>query len=310
MVKNALPLKKVLVEWDTYLKSVKGYSFHTIAAYRSDVSHFISFLSDHLGKEFLTLSDLITLEIRDIRSWLADRSKTNYNHRSTARAFSSAKNFFSFLERRNLILNSAIFKIRSLRVKKTLPRPLSIENALTLIEKIELISKEKWIGKRDKALFALIYSGGLRINEALSLNYNDFTQASDFLTITGKGGKKRSIPFLENVKKIINDYLKVVPIVFESNTPLFLGAKYKRLNASVADKQMRRYREVEGLEHFATPHALRHSCASHLMESSGDIKGIQDLLGHASLSTTQIYTEINQEYLIKAYKKFHPRSSE
>ncbi|MCX7338799.1 MAG: tyrosine recombinase XerC [Alphaproteobacteria bacterium] len=294
-------------DWLLYLRSGCLSSGHTLAAYQQDIRQFLLFFTNYLGEE-LTVARATSLTLQDIRAWLADRQYQSYNRRSTARSLSAVKNFYHYLQKQKILEDHPIFGVKPPRLQKTLPRPLSVDQALDLVDTIGCISKTPWIGQRDKSLFMLIYSAGLRISEALSLNCCD-VRAEEYLTIEGKGGKFRKVPFLSVVKTQLFAYLEIMPFDQTTKTaPLFCGARGKRLSSTVAEVQMRRYRNLMGLPESATPHALRHSCASHLMGASGDLRSIQELLGHVSLSTTQIYTDINQDYLMKSYQSSHPRS--
>ncbi len=293
-------------EWLIYLRSGRSVSKHTVAAYHHDWQQFIAFFQTYCGHP-IDLPSLKKIKITDLRSWLADRYQQDFNTRSTARSLSGVKNFFRFLQQQGLLDCHPIFMVRPPRLKRTLPRPLSTEQTLTLLKDIPQISQQKWVGQRDRALFILIYSTGLRLGEALSLNY-DVLKARQYLTIQGKGDKCRQVPFLPMVQAELQQYCQLCPFPFQAHTPLFLGIKGQRLSLSVADRQMQRYRELAGLPDWATPHALRHSCATHLMRASGDLRGIQELLGHASLSTTQIYTDVDNKHLMRVYQAAHPRS--
>lgn len=299
-------LNSVCQQWVAYLKGGKGLSAHTLKAYQQDWNQFIFFFQNYLGNS-PSFKILKSLKPSDLRAWLADRHKEGLQSRSTARSVSSIKNFFYYLRQQNLIEHHSIFDLKPPKLKKTLPRPLSVEQIDVLLNEIHQVSCEPWVGQRDRSLFMLIYSGGLRISEALSLRYQD-TKSMDYLTILGKGQKFRKVPFLERVKNELEKYCNLCPYSFEDSTFLFYGLKGRRLSSVAAEYQMRRYRKLMGLPDWVTPHALRHSCATHLMENSGNLRAIQELLGHASLSTTQIYTDINQDYLFKEYSKAHPRS--
>lgn len=283
-------------------------SLHTLDAYESDFLQFITFYQTHFSKN-ISLQLITQLTRSELRSWLAGRHLQSYHMRSTARALSSVKSFFRFLQKQKIMDDHPIFEMQPPKRGRTLPRPLSIDQALDLVGNIDQISDSVWIGLRDKALFMLIYSAGLRISEALSLSIQDCYN-DDYLTIKGKGGKFRKVPFLSNVKQQIQLYLEKMPFGAEKTSPLFVGMRGKRLQRAIAEKQMRHYRSLVGLPNSVTPHALRHSCASHLMNATGDLRAIQELLGHASLSTTQIYTEVDKDYLMKAYGAAHPRAKE
>ena len=300
-----MDLPSLYQQWLLNLKSGQAASRHTLTAYQQDWQQFSMFFQNHLGGP-LTLEMLKGLKITDLRAWLADRHHQNFHNRSTARSLSGVKSFFTYLQQENLLETHPLLTLKSPRLKKTLPRPLSIPQVMDLLDHIHQMSDKDWVGQRDKALFTLLYSAGLRISEALGLHYKDMN-SNDYLVIRGKGEKYRKVPFLEKAKKELLHYCHLCPFAFTEETPLFLGVKGKRLTTGIADQQMRSYRHLVGLPDWATPHALRHSCATHLMESSSDLRGIQELLGHASLSTTQVYTDINQDYLMKAYKNAHPR---
>ena len=188
-----------------------------------------------------------------------------------------------------------------------MPRPLSVEQAESLLSDIEGYASEMWVGLRDRALFTLLYATGMRISEALSLK-GDIITAKDHIAVCGKGGKTRIVPLISTVHEAISEYVQACPYPITVSTFLFLGVKGKVLSATVAQLSLRRYRQSVGLPASVTPHALRHTCASHLMQESADLRGIQELLGHASLSSTQIYTHIDQRQLLQTFTKAHPRS--
>lgn len=312
MFEKAVPLtlnselKEIFSQWLLYLKAGRAMSTHTLEAYQSDFLQFVNFNQSHFSQT-INLDLLLKLTRSELRAWLSDRHRQAYHMRSTARALSAVKSFFRFLQTQKILNDHSIFEIHPPKRTRTLPRPLSVDQALDLVNNIDQISDNAWIGLRDKALFMLIYSAGLRISEALSLNIQD-SKSEDYLTIKGKGNKFRKVPFLANIKEQIQLYLEKMPFAAEPTMPLFMGMKGKRLQRAIAEKQMRHYRSLAQLPDSATPHALRHSCASHLMSATGDLRAIQELLGHASLSTTQIYTEIDKDYLMKAYQAAHPRS--
>lgn len=285
-----------------WLKSL-NLSPHTIKAYRQDTLSFFVFFKNHIGEE-LTPEALMSLKPKDIRSWLASRQET-HSVRSTVRAFSATKQFFSFLIDEG-ILESHPF-IRPPKLKNTLPRPLSQDQVFDIIDHIEGISDATWVGLRNKAFFMLLYSVGLRISEALTLD--QAILKADHIVVLGKGSKQRSVPLLGDVKAAITGYLNLCPYEKSDKAPLFYGVRGKRLNVSVAEAQLQRYRELTGLPDSATPHALRHSCATHLVEDSDDLRAIQELLGHSNLSTTQLYTQVSQQKLMWAYSKAHPRKT-
>ena len=291
--------------FDQWLNSLYGrYSEHTVKAYAKDVTQFLQFLEQHLAAT-VTVSILQTLAVPSIRSWLSYR-KEAYQVKSTGRAFSSVKMFLIFLQKHKYIQKSPFDVMRPPKMPKTLPRPLSQEQIFDMFENIPQLSDEPWVGLRDKAFFMLIYSAGLRINEALKLNQGCLI--SQVILIKGKGGKQRSVPFMESVRTALNNYLYLCPHAKGNNSPLFYGIKGGRFGVTTAERQLQRYREIANLPESATPHALRHSCATHLIESSDDLRAVQELLGHASLSTTQIYTQVDKKKLLSTYLDAHPRS--
>jgi len=281
-------------------------SSHTIGAYETDIRQFLDFQNAHQGKE-LSTEELRVLSLRDFRAWLVYRAERGYKNRSTARALSVVRSFFRFLAKCGYPTNTALASLRSPRVKIGLPRPLSVIQAKSLVDTISHLADEPWIGSRNQALFTLLYSAGLRLGEALSLTRKEAPLEAETLRIRGKGKRERIVPILPIVRQAFQGYIGLCPYMLEADSPLFVGAKGKRLNPAVAQKVMRIYRRAVGLPETVTPHALRHSCATHLMDASGDLRGIQELLGHASLSTTQVYTDVDTQRLMKVYEKAHPR---
>ncbi|CAO5674647.1 MAG: Tyrosine recombinase XerC [Holosporales bacterium] len=275
---------------------------HTTTAYQNDLNHFLCFLSTHFAKE-IDLQDIKSLKIADVRAWLSKRQES-YNIRSTVRAFSAVKNFFEFGKKKQFIDVSPFDNMRPPKLAKLLPKPLSIEQALDVIENIQSVESIEWVGLRDKAFYMLLYSVGLRISEAIALNQKILKK--DSIVIHGKGNKERVVPLLDPVKNCLNTYLNACPHLMRDHRPLFFGLFGKRLNVSVARLVLKKYARLSHLPDFATPHAFRHSCATHLINETDDLRAVQELLGHSSLSTTQIYTQISQEKLLKAYDHAHP----
>jgi integrase/recombinase XerC len=302
-----MEVSEFLSNWIDWLKDGKKVSSHTLVAYESDFHHFVSFQMEHLGKS-LVLDDLVNLKIQDFRAWLAHRVSQKYDYRSTARALSVVRSFYRYLAKQNYPANTGLSSIRTPRVKLGLPRPLSVTEAKDLIQDIDLHSQEAWIGLRDRALFTLLYACGLRLGEALQLTRKQAPLECDTLRIQGKGNRERLVPILPIISQTLQEYIRLCPFVLSPDGPLFVGAKGGKLQPGVAQKTMRTYRRAVGLPETATPHALRHSCATHLMSTSGDLRGIQELLGHASLSTTQVYTDVNMARLIQIYNTAHPRA--
>jgi len=293
-------------DWRAWLAHERRSSVHTLDAYGRDLADFFAFLAGHLGFP-PGVKDLAALRRDDFRAYLASRQRRGLNPASTARALSTVRGFFRFLERQGLAANAAIAHVGTPRVPKSVPRALSEAEAREAIDAIGDVSDEPWIAKRDMALLTLLYGGGLRLGEALALRHGDAPKG-DSMMITGKGRKQRVVPILPAVRAAIADYLAACPYALSENDPLFVGARGQRLNPGVAQRQMRRLRALLGLPETATPHALRHSFATHLLAGGGDLRTIQELLGHASLSTTQRYTDVDAARLAAVYRAAHPRA--
>ncbi len=311
MIEIAEPaVVKALTDWQDWLTHEKHYSAHTLDAYSRDVISFFKFLGRHLGHA-PGLEDLDRLSTRDFRGYLARQNAEGLERTSTARAMSTLKTFFKYLVREGRIENTVIQTVRIPKVPKSIPKALSIQDALTALDVVEELSDDVWVGKRDKALLTLLYGCGLRLGEALKLSRDEGLRALDgdaSLVISGKGGKQRLVPVLPAVSTAIQNYLDVCPFHFEGNAPLFVGVRGKRLNPAIAQKTVRELRALLKLPDSATPHALRHSFATHLLGGGGDLRTIQELLGHASLSSTQRYTEVDGEHLSMVYDATHPRA--
>ena len=311
MIEIAEPaVVKALTDWQDWLTHEKYYSAHTLDAYSRDVISFFKFLGRHLGHA-PGLEDLDRLSTRDFRGYLARQNAEGLERTSTARAMSTLKTFFKYLVREGRIENTVIQTVRIPKVPKSIPKALSIQDALTALDVVEELSDDVWVGKRDKALLTLLYGCGLRLGEALKLSRDEGLRALDgdaSLVISGKGGKQRLVPVLPAVSIAIQDYLDVCPFQFEGDAPLFVGVRGKRLNPAIAQKTVRELRALLKLPDSATPHALRHSFATHLLGGGGDLRTIQELLGHASLSSTQRYTEVDGEHLSMVYDATHPRA--
>lgn len=301
-------LQKTILAWEDWLLSVRRGSGHTVTAYRIDLKHFFAFLSEHIGGR-VGFAHLRGLELKDMRAWLASRIG-EFEASSTARALSTVKSFFRYLEKQGKLKNAAIFHIRGPKLKKSLPRALGEEQAGEALKGIGTQHEEDWVNKRDLALLVLIYGSGLRIGEALSLRYGDIrnNSASDTIVITGKGNKQRAVPILPVIRQAVAEYVETCPYPFTDASPLFLGQRGKALDPAIFQLQLRKLRARINLPESATPHAFRHSFATHLLSAGGDLRSIQELLGHASLSTTQRYTHVDKERLLAAYKNAHPRA--
>ena len=302
----AADLAGKLHEWSDYLNFEKNMSKHTLRAYSADVGHFVKFLFDHLGKQ-PSLNDLSEVSIRDFRSWMSKKAMDGTSNASRARSLSGVKSLLTWLDKQGIMHNAAINTVRSPKLPHKLPRPLHEEQAFDVIQQAGIMEKHDWVGMRNMALFTLLYGCGLRINEALSLDIKDYPR-DGFLRVIGKGNKERQVPVLELVESALEDYLESCPYANEPNRAIFLGARGQRLNQGVAQRAMRQLRVTLGLPENATPHALRHSFATHLLQNGANLREIQELLGHVSLSTTQRYTEINAEEMMRIYNSAHPRA--
>jgi len=296
--------------WRRWLADERRSSIHTVSAYMRDLSTFFAFLMVHLGGP-VSFAGLEGLRAADFRSYLARRAAENRAKTSTARAVSVLRGFFRHLEREKLAFNGAVASLRSPRLPHAVPRPLTTGQAGAVVAAAAggaaSANTQPWIAKRDAAVLLLLYGCGLRIGEALGLNGRDATGA-DVLLVRGKGGKERGVPVLPVVNQAIADYRAACPLTLEAGGPLFLGARGGRLGARVIQSGMARLRGALGLPPSATPHALRHSFATHLLSDGGDLRSIQELLGHASLTTTQRYTEVDEASLMAAYNAAHPRA--
>jgi integrase/recombinase XerC len=300
-----MTIEKLLQEWEAWLRDIKRVSDYTAVSYQHDLAQFSTFMHEHLGAP-LTEITLSKLETRDFRAWLAARH-SHYDASSNARALSSVKGFFRYLEKHHQLKNAAIFHIRGPKLKKSLPKSLAEPQANETLDAMSEHHKRAWINARNIALLLLLYGCGLRISEALSLRYADRPKG-DSLRITGKGNKERIVPLLPIVIEAIADYLRQCPYRLASEDALFVGIRGKAMDPGVFQRDLRHIRRALNLPDSATPHAFRHSFASHLLAGGGDLRAIQELLGHESLSTTQRYTHIDSTRLLEAYKNAHPRA--
>ena len=291
-------------QWLLYIKEEQLLSLNTYNAYATDLKYFLNFVQIHYGNK-ITIKNLEDLTLRDFRSWLSSQKIKNNNisPKSQARSKAAIKSLFKFLNKNNFVKNTAIFNLQPAKINKQLPRPLSFNEVIDVIN----ISGKKndWTGVRDKTLFTLIYAAGLRLSEALQLNKSHVKDA-DNIRITGKGGKVRSIPLIESAKIAIDELLNVIPDQ-EMNSPLFIGLKGKRLSSRQVQKTIEEVRNKLSLPKTVTPHSLRHSFATHLLEKGVDLRTLQELLGHSSLSTTQGYTAVTVATISKVHKLAHPR---
>ena len=300
-----------LRRWLTHLGAERRMSPKTVEAYERDVRQFLAFLTGH-GGEQVTLQALAALEPRDVRAFMAARRSGGIGSRSLMRSLAGARSFARFLERNGKGRVGALSAVRAPKVPKTLPKPLDIASAKRLAD-VDLRAgeeREPWVLARDAAVLALLYGSGLRISEALGLTREAVPAPGkgDAITVTGKGNKTRMVPVLRQVLELIDDYVSLCPYDLPDHGPIFVGAKGGPLSPRIVQFVMARLRGALGLAETATPHALRHSFATHLLARGGDLRAIQELLGHASLSTTQIYTAVDSEQLLQVYRSAHPRA--
>lgn len=292
--------------WLHWLRAEKNMSPHTIRAYGGDVSQFIIFLAHHFGHA-PSLNDLSAVDLRAFRAWMSRRSMDGAAAASRARSLSGVKNLLRWLDKQGIMHNAAIGTVRTPKQPHKLPRPLQEKQALRVIGDSDIFDAEDWILQRNRALFTLLYACGLRIDEALQLNLRDLPR-DGYLRVMGKGRKERQVPVLKIAEDMIAAYRRVCPFPEEPDRPLFMGARGKRMRQQIAQKALREMRIALGLPENATPHALRHSFATHLLQNGANLREIQELLGHASLSTTQRYTEVDAKELMNIYAKAHPRA--
>ncbi len=297
-------------QWLIYLQHEKHFSRHTLRAYTKDILFFFEFLTAHLGQP-PSLNDLGNTSIQDFRSWLTKRLKDGASNATRARQLSSIRSFLSWLDKQGHMHNPYVKNIRTPKLPKKLPRNLPVDQALRLSHNTAALkNQEDWIVFRDRALFILLYGCGLRIDEALQLNYGT-RPINGELRVMGKGRKERQVPVLDIIEKAIADYILKCPLQpFKKDTPLFLGARGGRLNQGVAQRQLRQIRRIMNMPEHLTPHALRHSFATHILVNGANLREIQELLGHASISTTQRYTDFDNKQLLDIYLKSHPRAKE
>jgi integrase/recombinase XerC len=298
-----------LARWLRHLSGERRLSPKTVEAYARDVSQFLSFLSRRLGGR-VTLATLSRMKPLDVRAFMAARRADGISSRSLTRMLAGARSFARFLDRSGKSSVGALSAVRGPKMAKTLPRPLTIATAkrMTETESRAGEDREPWILARDAAVFALLYGSGLRISEALGLKRNDMRDDIDTISVKGKGSKLRMVPVLPQVTNAIAEYIAVCPYDLPAEGPLFVGARGGALSPRIVQLAMARMRGALGLPETATPHALRHSFATHLLARGGDLRAVQELLGHASLSTTQIYTAVDTQRLLEAYRSAHPRA--
>ena len=307
MTANA-DLQTLIDGWLSELNQ-RDLSRHTVEAYLRDVTQFIAFLAEHSGQE-VSPASFDTLKAMDVRSFLARRRNIEATQsRSLARSLSGLRSFTLYLSEKNYPVSAAFKIVRSPRIPKSLPRPMSQSDALQMIALAGDMSSHPWENLRNQALLVLIYGCGLRISEALNLSYGDRPKPDNIsIRITGKGKKQRDAPILPLIENAIQQYIQAAPFDFKDDDPLFRGVRGGRFSARQFQMIVEKCRRSMGLPDTVTPHAFRHSFATHLLAAGGDLRTIQELLGHTSLSSTQIYTEIEDTELGRIYKNAHPRS--
>ena len=305
-IQAAPDLAEKFSAWLDFLEHEKRFSRHTLRAYSKDLETFFAFLTRHLGKS-PSMNDLGDVSIRDFRSWLSKETASGAGAATRARHLSSVRSFLKWMDRQGHLHNAAVGAVRTPKQPKKLPRAMDVKTAMKVVEETAKQNPGHWAGLRDQALFTLLYGCGLRIDEALKLNFGSRPQSGE-VRVIGKGSRERMVPVLPAVQKILDDYIAVCPFPFEKSSPLFRGTRGGRLNQGVAQRQMRILRKALGLPESLTPHALRHSFATHILVNGGDLRSIQELLGHASLKTTQRYTEFDNAQLLEVYKRSHPRA--
>lgn len=299
-------LNKTLRDWAHYLAVERNMSAHTVRAYKGDLKQFLIFLNGHLAHP-VCLNDLSAAAIRDFRSWLARRAMDGTASSSRARSLAGVRSFFAWMDKNGVLHNPAPDLLQTPKRPNKVPRPIDVAQIFRLLDEAAART-EDWVGLRDVALFSLLYGSGLRIDEALAMNVGDWPQSGLKMRIEGKGRKERETPLLPKAREAVERYRRAAPLSADSDAPLFCGLRGGRLNQGVAQKVMRDLRVTLGLPETVTPHALRHSFATHLLGAGLNLREIQHLLGHASLSSTQIYADVNHEQMLEIFAKAHPRA--
>lgn len=299
--------------WLQHLENGRRLASKTVEAYERDVRQFLEFLTQHAG-EPIGVSGLSALKITDIRSFLAYRKNDGAGPTSLARSLAGLRSFFTYLRKQKIVDVTAANALTTPKRPKRLPRPVDAADAETMLDEAldPNAETEPWVGSRDAAVLSLLYGCGMRISEALSLKRSDLSAlAAGMLRVVGKGGKERAVPVLPAVFEAVQVYCRLCPFTAlengDNSEPLFFGVRGGPLRARIVQKAVADLRYRLGLPESATPHALRHAFATHLLAGGGDLRTIQELLGHASLSTTQVYTQVDTRHLLNVYEKAHPR---
>lgn len=293
--------------WLQGLMQERRLSDNTVDAYERDTRQFLTFLTGHLAGP-PRLSDISTLRPADLRGFLAQRRKGGAGARTLGRGLAGLRSFLRYLERSGLANAAGAAAVRSPKQPKSLPKPLTDREALNVVTKDAQLAEEPWVAARNAAVLTLLYGCGLRISEALDLTPGDFAGTPTSLRITGKGGKTRIVPLMTVAREAVATYLKLCPYHAGADEPMFRGTRGAKLQPAIIQREMQKLRGALGLPDTATPHALRHSFATHLLAGGGDLRTIQELLGHASLSTTQVYTGVDSTRLLEIYDRAHPRA--
>ncbi len=296
---------------ESWLKALAGerrLSALTVEAYERDTRQFLQFLTGHCGGS-PGIADIADLRPADLRAFLASRRQRGAGPRTLGRGLAGVRSFLRFLERRGLVNAAGATALRAPKQPKSLPKPLTAPDARRVVSADGQLAEEPWIAARNAAVLTLLYCGGLRISAALGLDGSDLASADEtVLRITGKGGKTRLVPVLPVAFRAVAEYRRLCPYHLGAGEPLFRGARGGALNPAIVQREMAKLRSALNLPETATPHALRHSFATHLLGRGGDLRTIQELLGHASLSTTQIYTGVDTARLLEIYESAHPRA--
>lgn len=298
--------RDALQGWLDAQKALKGAADNTVTAYARDVADFLAFMTQHNG-EAQGLGPISRLGISDMRSWMAHERGRDVGARSLARKLSAVKSFYRWLSEREVFDASAVLSTRSPKFQRKLPRPLAEDAARQMIDTLEMQSATPWVAARDQAVVTLLYGCGLRISEALGLTGDDLPLGTA-LRIRGKGGKERIVPLIPAAREAVETYLSLCPHDITPGSPVFRGVRGGALSPRLIQKVVEKTRAQLGLPATATPHAMRHSFATHLLNAGGDLRAIQELLGHASLSTTQVYTGVDTARLMEVYQRAHPKA--
>jgi integrase/recombinase XerC len=308
LVTAAPGLRQAALEWIAHLRDERRLAAKTLEAYGRDIEQFFAFLTAHLGAP-PRLEDVSALKTADLRAFMAQRRNQGAGPRTLGRQIAALRSFARFAEKQGYAASTAFTSIRPPKQPKSLPKALSIDEARIVLDTADAMAEEPWIAARDTAVLTLLYGCGLRISEALGISRAEAPiGAVDAIRVTGKGGRERVVPVLPAVRRAVEAYLMACPFGSAPDEPLFRGARGGPLSPRIVQLATERLRGALGLPASATPHALRHSFATHLLGRGGDLRTIQELLGHASLSTTQIYTKVDAERLLDVYRKAHPRA--